>query len=73
VSYGGYMPKHLTVVYDVTKWSDEDVQATYADTGVYMAWGHVPYERDSLAEQLREANEALEFFKDKCHRLEKHM
>ena len=41
----------MTFVFDISNWSDEYFHDMVSESS-YIAWGHVPYERDSLKEQL---------------------
>ena len=52
------MPKHLTVVFDVKDWSTDEIRAL-TDEASYLAWGHVPHQRDRVIEMLKEALEEI--------------
>ena len=66
------MSNYVTVVYDVTGWTDVQIRELFVGKDISCtAWGHIPHERDSLDTNLTEANETLKFFRDKCHKLEK--
>lgn len=48
------MTTYMTVVHDVKGMSiDEIKELTSGPSVKYMAWGHVPYERDDLLAQLQ--------------------
>jgi hypothetical protein len=55
------MPKHMTVVFDVEDWSTDEIRAI-TEKARYMAWGHVPYQRDELVTVLKEALDSLDRF-----------
>jgi hypothetical protein len=55
---GMKMPKHLTIVFDVSDWSTDEIRAI-TEKARHMSWGHVPYQRDMLVEALKEALESL--------------
>jgi hypothetical protein len=47
------MSKHLTLVFDVENLTTQEIESlTCQDIVRYMAWGHIPYERDELLEAL---------------------
>ena len=53
------MPKHLTVVFNVEDWSTDEIREL-TDKASYLAWGHVPHQRDRVIEMLKEALENLD-------------
>jgi hypothetical protein len=49
------MSKHLTLVFDVENLTTKEIEALTSQNIVrYMAWGHIPYQRDELLEALQE-------------------
>ena len=49
------MKKYLTVVYDATEWSQDKIESTTCNRDAsYLAWGHVPYQRDDLVALIRD-------------------
>jgi hypothetical protein len=46
---------HLTLVFDVTDMDLQEIaDLTHRRDVCYMAWGHVPYERDRLKKQIEQ-------------------
>jgi hypothetical protein len=49
------MRKHLTLVFDVENLTTQEIESlTSQDIVRYMAWGHIPYERDELLGALKD-------------------
>jgi hypothetical protein len=55
------MPKHMTVVFEVEDWSTDEIRVI-TEKARYMAWGHVPYQRDGLLQLLKDTLESLDRF-----------
>jgi hypothetical protein len=55
------MTKHMTVVYDVSDWSTDEIRAI-TERARYMSWGHVPYQRDALVTMLKDALDSIDRF-----------